>query len=110
MLHRMKLRAKPFEQMQSGEKQYEIRLNDEKRQKLQIGDEIEFSKLPELDEKMVVRVVGLERFNNFEDVFAALQYHYPDWMPQEWVDAMREYYAPDEEEEYGVLAIKIEQA
>ncbi len=108
MLHYMKLRTKPFEQIQSGEKQYEIRLNDEKRQKLQVGDEIEFSKLPELEEKLIVRIATLEKYESFEDAFEALKYHYPNWMPQEWVDAMREYYTLEEEEKYGVLAIKIE--
>lgn len=109
MLHYMKLRTKSFEQLKSGDKQYEIRLNDVKRQKLREGDEIEFSKLPELKEKMTVRVLGLEKYNRFEDAFEALKYHYANWMPQEWVDAMREYYSQEDEEAYGVLAIRIAQ-
>lgn len=104
----MKLRAREFEKIQSGEKVYEIRLNDEKRQKLRVGDEIEFSKIPELEETILVGVVGLEHYASFDEMFDALKYHYPGWMKQEWVDAMYEHYTKEEEEKYGALAIKIE--
>ena len=48
----MKLQEDPFERIKNGTKTVEFRLYDEKRQTIQIGDEIEFSKLPELQEKL----------------------------------------------------------
>ncbi len=54
MQHSMKLLPAPFEKIESGQKTIEIRLFDEKRQELQIGDTIEFSKLPDLNEKLTV--------------------------------------------------------
>ena len=42
MIHKMKLQAKYFDFMHRGTKRLEIRLNDEKRQLIKIGDIIEF--------------------------------------------------------------------
>lgn len=42
MLHEMRLLEEPFELIKAGKKIIEIRLNDEKRQKVSIGDEIVF--------------------------------------------------------------------
>ena len=50
MKHRMKLNKDPFDRVRSGRKKIEIRLFDEKRQNLNIGDIICFSRLPELNE------------------------------------------------------------
>lgn len=47
MKHKMKLRFQPFNMIRSGQKTYELRLYDEKRQRVQVNDEIEFSCLDE---------------------------------------------------------------
>ena len=41
MLHKMKLKLSPFEKIKDGSKTIELRLYDEKRQKVKIGDFIE---------------------------------------------------------------------
>ena len=48
MLHKMKLNESPFERMKNGTKTIEFRLYDEKRKQIKVGDQIEFSKLPDL--------------------------------------------------------------
>lgn len=42
MIHEMMLSPKPFEMIASGTKTIELRLNDEKRQKVQVDDTIVF--------------------------------------------------------------------
>ena len=42
MLHKMKLNESPFNRMKKGTKTIEFRLFDEKRQKIKVGDKIEF--------------------------------------------------------------------
>ena len=59
MLHQMKLQPKYFDYIQNGTKRIELRLNDEKRSIIQLGDEIEFLKEPELKNTMKVKVSGL---------------------------------------------------
>ncbi len=68
----MKLNKNPFEKMKNGTKTVEFRLFDEKRQKIKVGDKIEFSKLPDLQEKLLVDVVELYREDTFEDLFRKL--------------------------------------
>ena len=69
MLHKMKLQEDPFERIKNGTKTVEFRLYDEKRQSIQIGDEIEFSRLPELQEKLLVKVIDLYKEDSFEKLF-----------------------------------------
>lgn len=46
----MKLRPTYFDMIADGTKIYEIRLNDEKRQPVQVGDIITFQREPELEQ------------------------------------------------------------
>lgn len=72
MLHKMKLNESPFERIKNGTKTIEFRLYDEKRQQVKIGDKIEFSKLPDLQEKLIVDVIDLYREDTFENLFRKL--------------------------------------
>ena len=69
MLHQMKLFENPFEKIKNGTKTIEFRLYDEKRQNLRVGDKIEFSKLPDLKEKITVKVLGLYSSKKFKELF-----------------------------------------
>ena len=105
MLHKMKLKESPFERIKNGTKTIEFRLYDEKRSKIKIGDQIEFSKLPELEEKIIVNVLDLYRDESFEKLFRSL--YNDEEEVQRKATAMRQFYSEDEEKEYGVLGIKI---
>ena len=105
MLHKMKLNESPFERIKNGTKTIEFRLFDKKRQQIKIGDKIEFSKLPDLQEKLLVDVIELYREDNFENLFRKL-YTDEDEI-QRKTKAMYEIYSPDKEQEYGILGIKI---
>ena len=72
MLHKMKLNESPFERIKNGTKTIEFRLYDEKRQQVKIGDKIEFSKLPDLQETLIVDVIDLYREDTFENLFRKL--------------------------------------
>ena len=72
MLYKMKLNESPFERIKNGTKTIEFRLYDEKRQQVKVGDQIEFSKLPNLQEKLKVDVIGLYREETFERLFKKL--------------------------------------
>ena len=103
MIHKMKLNESPFERMKSGTKTIEFRLFDEKRKEIRVGDKIEFSKLPDLQEKLLVDVVELYRENTFENLFRKL---YKDEIKRK-TKSMYKYYSPEKEKEYGVLGIEI---
>lgn len=69
MEHKMKLQPEYYNFILNGTKRIEIRLFDEKRQQIKIGDTIRFLKEPELTESFNAKVIGLLRYNSFEDMF-----------------------------------------
>lgn len=105
MLHKMKLKESPFERIKDGSKTIEFRLYDEKRKLIKIGDQIEFSKLPELQEKILVDVLDLYRDESFEKLFKKLINNEEEI--QRKTQAMKEFYSDEEEKKYGVVGIKI---
>lgn len=106
MIHIMKLQESPFERIKNGTKTIEFRLYDEKRRKIKIGDKIEFSKLPELKEKIVVEVLDLYKDVSFEELFKKVLDEDSEEIKRK-VNSMLQYYTHEQEKEYGVLGIKI---
>lgn len=105
MIHIMKLKEGPFERIKNGTKTIEFRLYDEKRKKVKIGDKIEFSKLPDLQEKLLVQVLDIYRDETFENLFKKI---YSDKEEIERkTKSMYQYYSKEQEREYGVVGIKI---
>ena len=111
MEYSMKLLESPYERISSGKKTIEIRLYDEKRQKLNVGDIIEFSKLSDLEDKVKVEIVVLLRYKLFKDLvndFGMEYYGYPkDYSVDDFVNSIYTIYSKEEEQQYGVLGIKI---
>ena len=91
-----------------GTKTVEFRLYDEKRRTIQIGDEIEFSKLPELQEKLLVKVIDLYKEESFEKLFKKVFVGEDKEKIIEKAKSMNRFYTPEQEKEYGVVGIKIE--
>ena len=108
-LHRMKLQSSPFRKIQNGSKTIELRLNDEKRQQVQVGDFIEFTMLDDTAQKLTVRVTTLHYFNSFAELYAALQKEMLGYVADETPnpDHMDAYYPRDKQEKYGVLGIEL---
>ena len=105
MIHKMKLKESPFYRIKDGSKEIEFRLFDEKRQQIKVGDKIEFSKLPELEEKLVVDVLDLYRANSFEELF--LRIYNDKKEAEDKAEIMRAFYSEKEEQKYGVIGIKV---
>lgn len=109
MLHTMKLKQEPFEKIRNGSKTIELRLYDEKRQQVQIGDFIEFSLMDNPREKIQTRVTELHRFNSFQELYASLPKEKLGYKSDETPEPnhMNAYYPRDKQEKYGVLGIEI---
>ncbi len=109
MVHEMKLREAPFEKIRSGRKTVELRLFDEKRRKLEIGDTIIFAKLPDKEERIEGKVKALLRFAAFKDLFEVISPEKCGYDAGTSINeaalGMRKYYSPEEEKEYGVVGI-----
>lgn len=107
MLHKMKLNQEPFEKIKNGTKTVEFRLYDEKRRTVQIGDEIEFSKLPELQEKLLVKVIDLYKEESFAKLFKKVFAGEDENEIKKRAESMNRFYTSEKEKEYGVVGLKI---
>lgn len=106
MIHKMKLLEDPFNRIKDGSKTVEFRLYDEKRKQIKIGDKIEFFKLPDLKESIVVRVISLYQEKSFYDLFSKL---YDDELEiKKKFGGIYKIYSIEDEDKYGVLGIGIE--
>lgn len=111
MKHTMKLRPNPFKMIECGEKIYELRLYDEKRKCVEIGDEIEFVNT-KTEEQLVVCVKDIHIFQNFMDLYHTLpllQCGYTEGnVDTAKPEDMEAYYSKEQQEQYGVVAFEIE--
>lgn len=108
MLHKMKLNNKPFEMINNGSKTIELRLNDEKRSKIKIGDFIDFTNINDPSSKMQVRVTELHCFDSFGELFNTLPKEKLGFGSEEDIpnDYMDSFYSREEQEKYGVIGIE----
>ena len=112
-IHEMRLDAAPFGKIKSGEKTVELRLYDEKRRAIALGDTIRFTRRDD-GETLKARVVGLCRFSSFGELYKVLPLDKCGYAPSELAAAsprdMDEYYSPEDQAKYGVIGICIELA
>lgn len=111
MLHEMKLRPEYFDFINNGTKRIELRLYDEKRALIKLGDTIRFLKEPEKTEKLEVKVIGLLRYNSFDDLlkdFPIEKLADKSMTKEELKNTLETFYTLEEQKEYGVLGIRIE--
>ena len=107
MEHTMKLRSEPFEKIRAGQKTVEMRLYDEKRQQIRIGDQITFQCE---EESLTAQVRALHRFPSFGALYSAMPKEMLGYGTEETADPkdMERYYTPEQQKQYGVLGIEIE--
>ena len=108
MKHTMKLNNNPFRSIKNGTKNIELRLNDEKRQLLNIGDIIEFTNRDN-GEKLITEIEDLYHYSSFEELYPNHDKLSMGYAKNEIADPkdMEEYYSKEEQEKYGVVGIKI---
>lgn len=111
MTHELKLQPKYYNFILNGTKRIEIRLYDEKRQKIKVGDIIKFLKEPELKESFEVKVVELLRYDSFEDLFKDYDISVladKSMTKEDLLKVLETFYTKEKQQEYGVLGIRIE--
>ena len=107
-IHEMKLQNEPFIAIKNGMKTIEMRLYDEKRQKINIGDEIVFTNIL-TGEKLEVIIEEMHLYSSFKDLynhFSKIELGYKENERADYKD-MKKYYSELEETKYGVVGIRI---
>ena len=111
MEYKMKLQPEYYDAILHGTKRIELRLYDEKRQKIKIGDTIEFIKEPELKESFKAKIVGLLRYSTFEELmndFDISVLFAKNRTKKELLNTLETFYSKEAQKQYGVLGIRIE--
>ncbi len=106
--HEMNLQDRYFNFIKNGTKRIELRLYDEKRRKIQLGDTIEFSNSK--NETLKTTVIGLLRYNSFENLFEDFDVSIladNSVTKTELKSALEEFYTVEKQKEYGVIGIRI---
>ena len=110
-VHEMKLRPEPFAKIKSGTKTIELRLYDEKRQKIRVGDVIIFTST-ETGEQIRATVKKLHRFDSFEVLYKSLPLLQCGYTAEDVDTAqpsdMETYYSAEEQQKYGVVGIELD--
>ena len=107
-LHEMNLQPKYYDFIKDGTKRIELRLYDKKRQKIKLGDEIEFSKSE--TEKFKAKVAGLIRYQSFEDLFKDFPIEIladKTVTKDELLNALSKFYTKEKQQEFGIVGIRI---
>lgn len=108
MKHEMKLHNEPFNSIKSKRKDIELRLYDEKRRLLSIGDFIEFTNT-ETKEKIEVEIINLHIFKSFYELYSKFNKVRLGYKENEFEDPkdMEMYYSKENIEKYGVVGIEV---
>ena len=108
--HDMNLDPEPFAMIKSGQKSIELRLYDEKRQKIKPGDMIVFTNT-ENGEELTANVKELHRFDSFAELYKSLPLlccgYTKDTLASADPSDMDRYYSRERQKEYGVVGIEI---
>lgn len=107
--HTMKLHPEPYGKIAQGVKSLELRLCDEKRREIKLGDQIVFLKEPQQTESVTSEVIGLVHYKNFSDLL-------DDFTPnvylghkdkKEALVGVSRFYSEEDQKKDGVLGIRI---
>ena len=105
----MRLHNGPFEKIKSGTKTIEMRLNDEKRQLIKVGDFIKFINRV-TEEELTTLVKGLYYYESFDELYKHFDKVSIGYDLEDEADPndMSQYYSNEDIENYGVVGIEIE--
>lgn len=107
-IHEMNLQPKYFDFIKNGTKRIELRLYDEKRQKIALDDTIIFSKSK--DDTLKAQVIGLLRYNSFKELFEDFDISIladSSMTKAELLEILSEFYTPEKQAELGVIGIRL---
>lgn len=92
----MKLNPDPFTTIETGSKDIEFHLNDEKRQQINVGDTITFSNTADPEQKLFTKVTALHYAPSFAELFTTIPLSVCGFdgeiSPDQAANAMRQYY------------------
>ncbi len=110
MTHIMNLVPSAFKKIKDGSKTIELRLNDEKRQRINVEDTVVFN-CSSTKDIITAQVSGLHQFSDFKELYNALPLEKCGYTVAELDTAhytdMEQYYTKEQIKKYGALGIEL---
>ena len=106
MEHRMRLVDFAFKAIKNEKKDIEVRLNDQKRQLIKVGDTIVFTQI-DTGEELKVKVTNLYKYKSFKELFDAFDHKRFGVKDSDNSSIMDTFYTKEEQKKYGALGIEI---
>ena len=109
--HVMNLTPAPMQEIRTGNKTIELRLNDEKRKQISVGDTIKLINTEDSNDILRVKVADLFLFSLFAEVYDNLPLlncgYNENNINTASPDDMEMYYSREKQNKYGVVGIEI---
>ena len=108
MIQQMHLDERYYNSIKNGFKTIEMRLNDEKRQQLKVGDILEFKNRAN-DEILKTTITNIYHYPSFKEIFENFDREslgFKDDLDFSYKD-MENFYSIEDQEKYGVIAIEV---
>ena len=109
--HIMNLKPEPLSKIKEGQKTIELRLYDDKRKKVSVGDTITFINTENSNDTLSVIVKNLHTFSSFSELYKSLPLlkcgYTEDNINEASPDDMELYYSKEKQNKYGVVGIEI---
>ena len=110
--HVMNLTPLPMQQIRDGRKTIELRLYDEKRKLISVGDTIKFINTEDSNDTLSVTVTNLFVFTSFGELYMHLPllkcgYYNDENINDASPDDMDRYYSKEKQNKYGVIGIEV---
>lgn len=108
-MHKMKVKHIYYTKLKNGTKTIELRLYDEKRQRIKLGDDIEFCNAENAEDKILTEVIALYKAKNFKELCDMIDIKKAGFLgtPKELQQTMTEFYPITEQQKFGVLGIEV---
>ena len=100
-----------FNVVKNGTKTVEVRLYDEKRKNIKVGDKLTFLKRPldlETIDVVVTKLEVFDSFNSLVDKYDMKDIYLENASREDYLKLMERFYSKEDEIKYGVLAISYE--
>lgn len=108
-MHKLKVKEKYYNMLKSGTKTIELRLFDEKRRNIKVGDTIEFSNNSDVNDTFTAKVINLHRASSFTELCKDIDCRNAGFPSnKELIDVLEGFYSKDRQREFGVVGIEIQ--
>jgi len=106
---KMHLQIEHYNQVKNGRKTIELRLFDEKRRQIKVGDLLHFYNAPNAEDIFDTKVVKLHNYSSFKELCGKIDCKKCGFETNdELFKILEKYYPEEKQKEFGVVGIEIE--